>query len=178
MVDMSIHPQQAFTQHPNPAPSCQKFEMGGGRGGVALRRNMFMGANTVLIRGRDGMVTSAAPEEAWLVAAVSQSVAAESGPARNEDPSDWCLPPALPARPACLPPACACACLLVPLAPACSAIRAPCTQTLTADLRLEQSWPGLPRSWAAAGLGLVWSGALGYTRCRAMRCDRTGWPSP
>lgn len=65
-----------------------------------------MGAHTVLIRGRDGMVTSAAPEEAWLVAAVSQSVAAESGPARNEDPSDWCLPLALPARPACLPTSC------------------------------------------------------------------------
>lgn len=141
---------------------------------------MFMGVHTVLIRraGWHGGIRSARGSLAgWQPQSspsVSQPVAAaESGPARNEDPSDWCLPLCLP------PPPCLSACLL-PLpapapAPACLSPSPACSAhpriRYWQDLRLEQSWPGLPRSWAAAGLGLVWSGALGNTRCRAMPCD-------
>lgn len=74
---------------------------------------MFMGAISVL-RARDGMGdfrrARGTAQQAWS-GSRSQSLRAESGPARNDDPSDWCLPACL-TRPACvplLPPAC---CLL------------------------------------------------------------------
>lgn len=131
---------------------------------------MSMGAKPVL-RERDGMVTSAAPEGGKPGWQQPQSVAAESGPARNEDPSDWCLPPALPAPPclpACLPPACACACLFV------SGPRLllyPRSWHAIARLRLEQSRPGLGLGLrlVLVGFGLVpWVHTM---PCGAMRQD-------
>lgn len=131
---------------------------------------MFMGAKPVL-RERDGKVTSAAPEGGKPGWQQPQSVAAESGPARNEDPSDWCLPACL-TRPPCLPASCLRlrlpACLLAPPA------------LLSAHLQTETGTAPARPAWVL-GCGWSWSGpvwCLGYTRCGAMRCDRTGWPSP
>lgn len=127
---------------------------------------MFMGAKPVL-RERDGMVTSAAPEGGKPGWQQPQSVAAESGPPRNKDPSDWCLPACL-TRPPCLPASCLRlrlpACLLAPPA------------LLSAPLQTETGTEPARPAWAAAGPGLAWSGALGTHD--AVRCDATGRDGP
>lgn len=190
-VCLSIHfdgrheqpPQQASlpTSEPRLPPPSKSLRWEG-RTGVALRRRYAHGGQTGAKRaGWHGDFRSASQREGSLARLAGSS---RSQSLLNQDRHGMRTPltgafrlPYPPALPACLPHACACACLIVSWPPPAllSAHLARYCQTETGTEPARPAWV----FWL--WLVLVWSGlvwCLGYTRCRAMRCDRTGWPSP
>lgn len=157
--------------------SLSKFETEGmqwseGASGIE-QETCSWGPHLVPIRARDGMVTSVGPksERAWS-GSRSQSLRAESGPARNDDLSDWCLPACL-ARPSFLLPAREGAPALCVLPPPASAIHL--RKELAGQARPESPGLGL-RLWLLGWAGLVPWGTHKMP-CNAMRCDGRDDPS-